>query len=333
MSEKIKFGLIGCSSIAIRSVIPAIKKSDFAELHIVGSRSPNKAEEIARKFDCHKFGNYEDVLNSNIDAVYISLPISLHEQWVVKAANAGKHVLCEKSSTTSYLSAQKMVFAAKQNNVRLMEGFMFRFHPQHQKVREIMSENIIGDLFLFNGNYGFPSVSHDDIRYNASLGGGVLNETGCYPICASRIIFNEEPTSVTCDLTFDSTTRVDTKGNARILFGNDRVATVSFSFDSYYQANYTIWGKTGLIELNRAYAVSPDITTSISLHTQGNKQEFNLVPIDHFSIMVDSFCKEIANIEKAGFDFEQDLLNQAKLMEALRSANKQKKYVFLSDFQ
>lgn len=331
MPEKMRFGVIGCSRIASRSVISAIKKSENAELGIIGSRSTKKAKVVAEKFGCPEFGTYEDVLNSDVDAVYISLPISLHEEWTVKAANAGKHVLCEKSSTTSYLSAQKMVTAAKQNNIRLMEGFMFRFHPQHQKVIEIISEKRIGELFLFNGNYGFPPVSHDDIRYNADLGGGILNETGCYPVYACRMIFNEEPTSVTCDLVMDSSTGVDVKGHAIILFDGDMAATISFSFDSYYQANYRVWGKTGLIEINRAYAVPPDIVTKVHLHTESNKEEFEIGPVDHFSKMVDSFCKEISKIEKAKYDFEQDLLDQAKIMEALRLSNKSKKRVYLSD--
>lgn len=330
MPERTKFGIIGCSRIANRSVIPAIKKSDNAELGIIGSRSAQKAKETAERFECSKFGTYQDVLNSDVDAVYISLPISMHEEWAVKAANAGKHVLCEKSSATSYLSAQKMVLAAKQNNTRLMEGFMFRFHPQHQKVKEIISEKRMGDLFLFNGNYGFPPVSHDDIRYDASLGGGILNETGCYPVCASRMIFNEEPTSVTCDLVMDSS-GVDVKGHASILFGDERAAAISFSFESYYQANYRVWGKTGLIEVNRAYAVPPDFVTTIHLHTEGNKEEFKAGPTDHFSKMVDSFCKEISGTEKSSYNFERDLLDQAKLMESLRLSNKSKKRMHLTD--
>lgn len=332
MPEKIKFGVIGCSKIASRSVIPAIKKSSFAELSIVGSRSSEKAETTAKKFDCAKFGSYEEVLKSDIDAVHISLPIGLHEEWSVKAANAGKHVLCEKSSSTSYSSAQKMVSAAKQNNVRLMEGFMFRFHPQHQKIKEIISEGKIGELFLFDGAYGFPSVSHDDIRYNAALGGGVLNETGCYPVCASRVVFNGEPTSVTCNLFFDDSIGVDIKGHASILFENNKVATVSFSFDSYYKASCKIWGKSGMVEASRAYAVPPDLVTKINLYRENTKDEFVINPADHFSIMVDSFCKEITKAERAQFSFEEDLLNQAKVMEALRLSNKSKKPVFLSDF-
>lgn len=332
MPEKLRFGVVGCSSIANRSVIPAIKKSNYAELHMVGSRTPEKAEAAAKKFNCTEFGSYEDVIKSDVDAVYISLPIALHEEWSIKAANAGKHVLCEKSSTTSYLSAKKMVYAAKQNKVRLLEGLMFRFHPQHQTVQKIISNNQIGDIFLFNGAYGFPPVSPDDIRYSSELGGGILNETGCYPICACRMIFNMEPSSVVCNLFVDNSTKVDTKGHASMFFDDEKIATLSFSFDSYYQAYYNIWGKTGLIEVNRAYAVPPDLLTKVNLYKENTQEEIAVDPTDHFMIMIDSFCKEITKTENAQFTFEEDLLNQAKLMEALRLSNKSKKPVFLSDF-
>ncbi len=331
MSGKVRFGVIGCSNIANRSVIPAIKKSNFSELHFIGSRSYEKAKTTAKKFECIEFGSYDDVLQSNVDAVYISLPVGLHEEWTIKAAKSGKHILCEKSSTTSFASAKRMVDTAKQNNVRLMEGFMFRFHPQHQKVKEIISEGKIGIPFLFNGIYGFPSVSADDIRYNAKLGGGVLNETGCYPICASRIIFKHEPQSVMSNLFFDNTLNVDMKGHATIMFNEETIATTSFSFDNYYQASYKVWGSSGLIELNRAYAVPPDFSTNVYLYNENTKNEFACEPIDHFLAMVDTFSKEITKIKKASFNFEEDLLNQAKVMEAVRLSHKNKKPIFISD--
>ncbi|NDF36064.1 MAG: gfo/Idh/MocA family oxidoreductase, partial [Nitrosopumilaceae archaeon] len=110
MIKKLRFGVIGCSRIASSSTVPAILESQFASLEHVGSRDKNKAESFAKKFHCEKFGSYQDVLSDNsVDAVYISLPIGLHEEWVIKAAKAGKHILCEKSSTISYKSAQKMV--------------------------------------------------------------------------------------------------------------------------------------------------------------------------------------------------------------------------------
>ena len=139
--EPLKFGIIGCSRIAKRSVIPAIIKSEFAELEIIGSRSTDKAKEFAKEFKCEKFGTYDDVISDNsVDVVYISTPISTHEEWSIKATEVGKHVYVEKSSAEDFDSAQKMVESAKENNVRLMEGFMFRYHPQQQKVKEIIKE-------------------------------------------------------------------------------------------------------------------------------------------------------------------------------------------------
>ena len=139
--KSLKFGIIGCSRIAKRSVIPAILKSEFAELEIIGSRSTDKAKEFAKEFSCEKFGTYDDVISNNsVDVVYISTPIHTHAEWSNKSTAAGKHVYVEKSSTYDLKSAKEMVESAKENNVRLMEGFMFRFHPQHQKVKELIKE-------------------------------------------------------------------------------------------------------------------------------------------------------------------------------------------------
>ena len=158
----LKFGIIGCSRIAKRSVIPAIQKSEFAELEIIGSRSTDKAKEFAKKFNCEKFGTYDDVISSDsVDVVYISTPIDKHAEWSNKATAAGKHVYVEKSSTDNLKTAEKMVESAKENNVRLMEGFMFRFHPQHQKVKELIKDGRIGEIKSFNGVFGFPAFPVD----------------------------------------------------------------------------------------------------------------------------------------------------------------------------
>ena len=172
MDSKIKFGIIGCSRIAKRSTIPAIIKSEFAEIEIIGSRSLDKAKTFSNEFNSKKFGTYEDIISDDsVDAVYISTPIGTHEDWAIKAASAGKHILCEKSSTTSFESAKRMIKHCKQNNVRIIEGFVFRFHPQHQKVKELIDNNKIGDLVSFNGSFGFPAFPEGDIRYDSKLGG------------------------------------------------------------------------------------------------------------------------------------------------------------------
>ena len=247
MDSKIKFGIIGCSRIAKRSTIPAIIKSEFAEIEIIGSRSLDKAKTFSNEFNSQKFGTYEDVISDDsVDAVYISTPIGTHEEWAIKAASAGKHILCEKSSTTSFESAKKMIEHSKQNNVRILEGFVFRFHPQHQKVKELIDNNKIGDLVSFNGSFGFPVFPEGDIRYDLKLGGGFLNDSGCYPINASRMIFEEEPIGVSCNLSIDAKTGVDVRGTSYMIYGNKKTASITYGNGNYYQSKYNVWGTEGI---------------------------------------------------------------------------------------
>ena len=324
--EPLRFGIIGCSRIAKRSVIPAIIKSEHSKLEIIGSRSSDKAKEIASEFSCKDYGTYEDIIsNDDVDAVYISTPIGTHEEWAIKAAESGKHVYCEKSSTASFQSAKKMIDSCKENSVRIMEGFMFRFHPQHQKVKELVKENRIGELIAFNGKFGFPKFPEQDIRYNKELGGGFLNDSGCYPICASRMIFGEEPLGVSCHLTIDNKTGADTRGTSYMIFKDDKTASITYGNGNYYQAKYEIWGLDGTISLDRAYSVPSDFKTNVNLtydiepNWSGKKQEnFQIEESDHFMEMINSFCMEVTGERKSPFNFEQDLLNQAKVMEAHR---------------
>ena len=325
--KTLKFGIIGCSRIAKRSVIPAIIKSEFAELEIIGSRSTDKAKEFASEFNCKKFGTYEDVISDDsVDVVYISTPIGTHAEWSIKATEAGKHVYVEKSSAADYDSARRMVESAKENNVRLMEGFMFRFHPQHQKVKELIKEGKIGEVKSFNGVFGFPAFPEGDIRYAPlSKGGGFLKDAGCYPICASRMIFDEEPHEVFGKL-FYNEKFCDLSGSAVLFYENDKTATISYINGSYYQAKYEVWGTDGVISLDRAYSVPSDFTTKVTLqynaenNWEGRRTEiFKIEPKDHFLEMLDTFCMEITGTKKAPFDFEKDLLNQANLVELVGS--------------
>ena len=337
--NSIKIGIIGCSRIAKRSVIPAMIKSKCTEIEIIGSRTETKAKEFSKEFDCKKYGTYEDVIkDKSVDAVYISTPIGTHEEWAIKSALEGKHVYCEKSSTTSFESAKKILNTVKQNNVRIMEGFMFKFHSQHQKVRELITNNKIGEMICFNGIFGFPKFPEEDIRYNKNLGGGFLNDAGCYPICASRMIFQEEPISVSANLTIDPKTGVDVKGTSFLTFKNEKTASITYGNGMYYQSKYNIWGTDGIIDLERAYSVPADFETNLKIqYSKSNdwkskKNEiFKINPIDHFLEMINNFCLEISNQKKSLFNFEKDFEYQAKVMEAHRISSNKKKMVFLDE--
>ena len=339
MDSKLRFGIVGCSGIAKKSTIPAIQNSEFAELAMIGSRSESKAEKFANEFNCKLFGTYDDVIaNDSLDAVYISTPIAIHEEWAVKAANAGKHILCEKSSTTSFESAKMMINTCDDNNVRIMEGFMFRFHPQHQKVKELIYNNSIGDLFSFNGSFGFPAFPDGDIRYNSKIGGGFLNDTACYPICASRMIFGQEPIGVSCTMLKDPKTGVDIKGASHMKYDDEKIATVTYCNGSFYQAKYQVWGTKGMISLKRAYSVPADFKTNVDMqHTDKNdwastkNETFEINPVNHFSIMINTFCQEVTGDKKSSFNFEEELKNQARVMEAHRVSSKEKRFVSLDE--
>ena len=339
MDSKIKFGIIGCSRIAKRSVIPALIKSEFAEIEIIGSRSIDKAKTFSNEFDCKKYGTYEDVISDDsIDVIYISTPIGTHEEWTIKAASAGKHILCEKSSTTSFESAKKMVRHCKQNDVRIMEGFVFRFHPQHQKVKELINNNKIGNLVSFNGSFGFPAFPEGDIRYDSKLGGGFLNDSGCYPINASRMIFEEEPIGVSSSLSIDVKTGVDISGTSYIVYKNGKTASITYGNGIYYQSKYDVWGTDGIISLERAYSVPPDFKTNVNIQYSSENnwdsrkhENYEINAIDHFTEMINAFCLEISGNKKHLFNFEEELENQAKVMEAHRISSNEKRFVTLDE--
>lgn len=328
MSKKIKFGVIGCSQIAERVVIPAIISCKKAEVAIIGSRDRNKAKEFAKKFNCKSFGSYYDVVNSNVDAVYISLPIALHEKWAVISAKAGKHILCEKSATTSFRSAQRMVKTCKENNVRILEGLMFRFHPQHKRVIKLVKNNYIGELHAFYGKYYLPNPSEEDIRLNKKLGGGVLNDAGCYPVSASRIIFGEEPLGVTSNLIFDKKYGVDVIADALLRYPNKKIALITVAYGMDYMANYSLFGSKGSITVKRAYAIPKELTAEIVAQSKNKTKIIKVKPIDQFLLMINAFCDEIKR-KKIKLNFEEELLNQAMIMEAIRGSSKNKKTIKL----
>jgi len=334
MTDKINIGIIGCSTIAKNSTIPAILNSNNTKLEHIGSRSNNKALEFSKMFDCEKCGTYDDVINDkNVDAVYISTPVGNHEEWVLKSAKAGKHVLCEKSSTTSFESAKKIVRISKENNVRLMESFMYRFHPSHQKVKECINDKIIGKVFLFSSKYGFPPISRDNIRYDKSLGGGILNDAGCYPINASRMLFESEPRGVFCNLTMDKETQVDTKATLLMDFEGNRQSQSSVGYDLEYESNYGLWGSDGSLSLTRAYNIPPDMQARLNIKNNSIEKEILIEPVNHFKLMIESFSDEIIKSNSCKYNFEKDLLNQAKVMEACRISNNEKRYVEIKEIK
>ncbi|MAF80274.1 dehydrogenase [bacterium] len=331
-SKKIRFGILGCSRVAHKGVLPAIIGAESADLTMVGSRSLDKAEETAKEFDCAKWGTYEDVLkNKEVDAVYISIPPSLHEEWAVKAAQEGKHVYCEKPATVSYDEAKRMVETAQKNKVRLIEGLMFRYHPQNEKVREMIEGGELGEILRFNGCFSYDMPDQESNAMSKELGGGSLYSCGVYPISASRMVFNEEPISVFAKMRIDSKSKVDIETHVMMEFPNNKIAFVSSLFGAYYQSMYEVLGDKAHVRMKRAYAVPRDWETKMFVDKDDKVTEVIIKPADHFKLMIEDFCDEISKKEASTKDYEAELLAQSRVLEAVKRSSKENRVVNIEE--
>ncbi|MEK7479493.1 MAG: Gfo/Idh/MocA family oxidoreductase [Patescibacteria group bacterium] len=333
-SEKIKFGVLGTSRVAEKGVMPAILASERAELAMVGSRNPEKGKEVAERFGCPTSGSYDEVIwRPDIGAVYISLPPALQEEWAIKAAEAGKHIYCEKPAAILYASAKKMVEAARTYNVRLIEGLMFRSHPQNVRAVECIQEGALGELLHFEGCFAFAMPGKETNMLKKEVGGGVLNYCGVYPIAASRMVFGEEPVRVFCTLKIDPETGVDTEARVWLEFPGGKVAFASSYFGSYYQSTYGVLGTKAHIKMKRAYAVPSTMETKMFLDRDDKVEEIVFPPADHFRLMIDDFCEEIANGKAGEKKYEEDVLAQARVLEAARRSHLEHRVVLLREIQ
>lgn len=335
MDQKLNIGILGCASIAKKYAIKAFQSLDLVDQIFIASRDHEKSKALSHEFGIKSHASYDDLINNkNIHAVYIPLPIGLHETWAIKAAKAGKHILCEKSLSHSLASTRKIIDACKKNKVVLFENFMCDYHPQHAQVLSLINSNEIGTPITFKGYFGFPAFHKDNFRNNKRLGGGSLNDAGAYTLFMARKILGGEPLTITCQLEMDKKTGVDTRGSAFLTFKDNKTAFISFGFDNVYQNNYSVWGSKGLVTVQMAYSIPPQMEPSIELYKnenlQATTQKIQSTPANHFELIFKDFCETILkkDSKKMQEKYSQILL-QAKALEAMRRSSKKNKVISL----
>jgi D-xylose 1-dehydrogenase (NADP+, D-xylono-1,5-lactone-forming) len=195
VSHKLRWGVLSTANIGRAAVIPAIQHSENGEVVAVASRDEQKGRDFAARSQIGRsYGSYEALLAaSDIDAVYISLPNSLHRDWSIKAAEAGKHILCEKPLALNAAECEEMEDAARRHGVVLMEAFMYRFHPQTEKVLALLREGALGEVRLIHSAFSFRVGNPANIRLQPELGGGSLMDVGCYCVNLSRTLAGARP--------------------------------------------------------------------------------------------------------------------------------------------
>lgn len=313
----VRFGIIGCSRVARRRFLPALVSSHYGKLAFIGSRDANKAKECADDFHAEQYGSYEDVLTSNhVDAVYISTPPTLHTEWVLQAAHAGKHIICEKPAFPDTETARAAVAACRKAGVRLFENYAFLYHPQHEVARSL-TEKIDGvERIIAKFLYPFPPEG--DMRLKPELGGGVLHDSFGYPLATALFYFSEVPQSASCVETRDTNLGIDTAAEISLCFSKNRTLEGKVQMGSNeYASSYVLHGSRGSVEACRAFAVDVDKPTEIILETKSGKEKIIIPPANQFQLALDDFCRVLnGDAEK---DFEGELLMRAAAIEAARA--------------
>ena len=301
---RIRWGILGCARISRRGLIPGIQGSRGGTLTTLASRDPATSEAWSREFGVPKSaGSYEEVLaDPEIDAVYIPLPNELHRKWVHAAADAGKHVLCEKPLALDVAEARDMVDYCRDRGVILMEAFMWRHQPRSLAIRKMVAEGAIGTLRLIRVSFSF-SIDPGDWRLDSSRGGGALWDVGCYGVNAARFFSGTEPKSLWARAHFWKT-GVDMSLVAGLEFPGDLVATIDCSFEQPYRCAYELVGTEGSIEVPDAFlppSEGPPLARvrAIQAGTSpwDDKLESREIAFDRtnqYSDMVDAFAESVA---------------------------------------
>ncbi|MEO5944092.1 MAG: Gfo/Idh/MocA family oxidoreductase [Ferruginibacter sp.] len=315
---KIRWGILSTAKIGREKVIPAMQEGEHSTITAIASANTEAAKTIATQHNIEKvYDSYEALLaDPDIDAVYIPLPNHLHVPWSIKCLQAGKHVLCEKPIALSSAEAEELLQASlKYPHLKIMEAFMYRFHPQWHTVKKMIHDGGIGTLKNIQSTFSYYNVDPKDIRNKKEMGGGGLMDIGCYPISISRFIFAKEPQRVFGALEFDPVFQTDTVASAILDFGNGIATfTCSTQMAPYQRAN--IIGTEGRIELQWPFNASPENPATIWLHSKDESREINFENVDQYTLQGDQFSLAILNNEPVPTPVT-DAVNNMKIIEAI----------------
>ncbi|MFD9792540.1 Gfo/Idh/MocA family protein [Streptomyces sp. NPDC059070] len=316
MTSPVRVAVLGCADIAVRRMLPAMVASADVDLVAVASRSPVRADDVARRFGCAAVHGYEALLaRDDVDAVYVPLPAALHDVWVEAALRAGKHVLAEKPLTTCQERTARLLRLARACGLALVENVLFVHHGQHAAVRTLLREGRIGELRSLHATFAVPARPDDDIRYRAALGGGALWDVGVYPVRAALHLLGSGLEVIGAVLTCDAGREVDTSGAALLRDGAGTVAQLTFGIGHAYRSAYELRGTEGRISVDRAFTPPGDHRPVLRVENGSHVEEIGLAPEDQVTTAVSAFATAV---RRGAAPSAETVLEQASLLDAIR---------------
>jgi predicted dehydrogenase len=317
VAKKIRIGVLSVAKIGTVKVIPAMQKCELAEVTAIASRDLARAQEAAAKLGIPTaYGCYEDLLaDPLIDLIYNPLPNHMHVPWSIRAAEAGKHVLCEKPVGLDPQEVLRLIEARDCAKVKIGEAFMIHVHPQWLRTREIVQSGEIGELRSMHCVFSFFNRDAANIRNKPEYGGGALMDIGCYPIHASRWIFGTEPRRVSARIERDPDFGIDHTISGLLDFPNGQALfTTSMQMNPYQRVQF--FGTKGSIEIEIPFNAPPDRETRIFVRIGTNDRTETFPVCDQYTLQGDAFARAILNNTEVPVPLRNALGNM-RVMEAL----------------
>lgn len=319
----LRFGILSTAKIGRELVVPAIQDAENCVVTAIASRDLSKAREMADRFSVpHAFGSYEDMLASDlIDAVYIPLPTSQHIEWTIKAANAGKHVLCEKPIALKASEIDAVIEARDRNKVLVSEAYMVTYSPVWRKVRSLLSEGAIGKLRHVQGAFTYYNRDAGNMRNKPELGGGGLPDIGVYPTISTRFVTGREPIRVQANTDRDPEFGTDIYSSVRADFGDFEL---SFYISTQLAARQIMvfHGDKGFIEVKSPFNADRYGAEELELTNQNHSQSqlFRFQDARQYKLEAEAFSRAAKGEKEEVVTLESSVNNQ-KLIDAIYRAS------------
>jgi len=318
--EPVRWGILGCARIAQRRLAPAMAASPMSTLHAVASRDLDKAERFRKECSAAKAcGSYDELLaDPDVEAVYNPLPNSLHAEWTIAALQAGKHVLCEKPLATCPGDVARMFDAAEAADRRLMEAFMWRFHPRSRQVKRIVEVGRIGELKVCRVSFAgmmTPESHPGNIRMSRELGGGAMLDLGCYAVCAARWFFGAEPVRAVATAARDPQSGIDVHLCGTLTFAGERYAQIQTSWRTWFRQEYDLLGAAGSVRVEQAF-VAMDGNFDIHLRERDETRTVTVAGEDPYRLELEHFCRVVRGVEEQATG-RADAMGNAAAIDAL----------------
>jgi predicted dehydrogenase len=326
MREKVRWGIISSAKIGTAKVIPAMQRGEWSEVVAIASRDVENARRAAAKLGIQKaYGSYEDLLaDPDVEAIYNSLPNHMHVPWSIRAAEAGKHVLCEKPLALTVAECRTLIDARNRTGVKIGEAFMVRTHPQWLRMREIVRSGEIGDVRAVMATFSFFNRDPKNIRNVPELGGGALMDIGCYAIQFSRFVYGQEPVRVVGLIERDPDMGIDRLSSAALDFpAGQAVFTCCMQMVPYQRAH--VFGARGRIEVEIPFNAPPDrpcrlwVDSGADLFGGGRRTE-EFPTCNQYTIQGDLFSKAVREGGDVPTPLEDSIRNMAVIEALYRSA-------------